>query len=116
MQESFGARHTLICERLEERVQSGAEVFGGKGVQMELLHRRLGHTSQRGLERLVKEQMVRGLEDGIKGDLNMCRVCKMGKASEPPHPRKDPQYRAKEPLELVHTDITGPFRPRAIEG
>ena len=40
----------------------------------------------------------------------------MGKAIEPPHPRKDPQYKAKEPLELVHTDIAGPFRPRAIEG
>ena len=45
MQESFGARPTLICERLKRRVQSGAKVFGGKGVQMELLHRRLGHTS-----------------------------------------------------------------------
>ena len=32
MQESFGARPTLICERFKRRVQSGAEVFGGKGV------------------------------------------------------------------------------------
>ena len=60
MQESFGARPTLICERLEGRVQSGAEVFGGKGVQMELLHRRLGHTCKRGLERLVKDGLGMG--------------------------------------------------------
>ena len=47
------------------------EVLGAKGIQMELLHKRLGHTSQSGMERLVREQMVRGLEEGMKGELGM---------------------------------------------
>lgn len=46
----------------------------------------------------------------------MCWGCKMGKSSEKSHPRKDPEYRAKEPLELLHTDIAGPFKPKALEG
>ena len=92
------------------------EVPGAKGIQMELLHKRLGHTSQSGMERLVREQMVRGLEEGMKGEFGMCRGYKMGKSSEAAHPRKDPAYRAKEQLELVHTDLAGPFKPRAIEG
>lgn len=116
MQETAKARPTLICERLGDAHMVEGEVLGGKGVQMELLHRRLGHTSKSGMERLVREHMVRGLEDGVKGDFGMCRGCKMGKSSEKSHPRKDPAFRAKEPLELVHTDIAGPFKPMSIEG
>ena len=40
----------------------------------------------------------------------------MGKSCENSHPRKYPEYRAKEPLELVHGDIAGPFKSKAIEG
>ena len=53
--------------------------------------------------------MVRGLEGGVKGEFAMCRGCKMGRASDIRHLRKDPEFRAKEPLELIHTDIAGPF-------
>ena len=60
--------------------------------------------------------MARGLEEGVKGEFWMCRGCKMGRSSDTKHPRKDLEYRAKEPLELIHTDIAGPFAPMAIEG
>ena len=60
--------------------------------------------------------MVRGLEEGVKGDFGMCRGCKMGRFSEKKHLRKDPEYLAKVPLELIHTDIASPFQPVAIEG
>ena len=122
MKETVRARPTLICERLKESDEnkggdeSEAEVLGGKGIQMELLHKRLGHTSQSVIDRLVREQMVRGLEEGVKGEFGMCRGCKMGRSSDMKHPRKDPEYRAREQLELIHTDIAGPFVPTAIEG
>ena len=116
MRESLKAKPTLICEALNGPEEMEGEVLGGKGISMELLHRRLGHTSQGGMERLVREQLVRGLEEGIKGDFGMCRGCKLGKSSEKSHPRKAQEYRAKEPLELVHTDIAGPFNPKAIGG
>ena len=92
------------------------EVLGGKGISMELLHKRLRHTSHRGMERQVREKMARGLEEGIKGDIGMCCERTMGRLSENSHPRKDPEFRAKEPLELIHIDIAGPFNPKAIEG
>ena len=122
MKETTRARPTLICERFKEAEENEggdeaeAEVLGGKGIQMELLHRRLGHTSQSVIDRLVREQMVRGLEEGVKGEFGMCRGCKMGRSSDMKHPRKDPEHRAKEQLELIHTDIAGPFVPSAIEG
>ena len=86
MRETSKARPTLICTRLQGADAEGSdmegEVLGGKGVQMELLHKRLGHTSQSVIERLVREQMVRGLEEGVKGEFGMCRGCKMGRCSE----------------------------------
>ena len=118
MKETKRARPTLICSRLKE-VEEGeteAEVLGAKGIQMELLHRRLGHTLQSVIQRLVRDQMVRGLEEGAVREYKMCRGCKMGRSSEKSHPRKDPEFRAKEPLELVHTDIAGPFLPVAMGG
>ena len=52
----------------------------------------------------------------MKGEFGMCRGCQMGKSSEAKHPRKDPKYRATEQLELIHTDIARPFKPKAIGG
>ena len=72
MKETVRTRPTLICERLKEGEENKggdeveAEVLGGKGIQRELLHKRLGHTSQSVIDRLVREQMVRGLEGGAK--------------------------------------------------
>ena len=58
----------------KEDVMEG-EVLWGKGISMELLHKRLGHTSQGEMERLVREQLVRGLEEGIvESTLRKCRL------------------------------------------
>ena len=42
----------------------------------------------------------------------------MGRSSDMKQPRKGQgtEYRAKEQLELIHTDIAEPFVPMAIEG
>ena len=118
MKESAKGKPTLIGRRVEGggRPRRGGEVYGAKGVSMELLHKRLGHTSKSGMERLVREQMVRGLEEGMQGDLGMCRGCQLGRLSEHKHPRKSPAYRASEQLALVHTNLARPFRPAAIGG
>ena len=54
MGETLKARPTLICMRLNENEEVGEELLGGKGIQMELMHKRLGHTSQSVIERLVR--------------------------------------------------------------
>ena len=51
----------------------------------------------------------------MTGEMGMCRGCKIGRSSEKAHPRKDQQYRAKEQLELVHTNIAGPFNPKSVD-
>ena len=85
MKETIRARPTLICERLKETDENEgggeaeAKVLGGKGIQMELLHGRLGHTSQSVINRLVREQMVRGLEGGCEGGVRDVQGLQTGK-------------------------------------
>ena len=50
MRESLKAKPTLICEALNGLEEMEGEVLGGKGISMDLLHRRLGHTSQGGMD------------------------------------------------------------------
>ena len=46
MKETAKARPTLICTRVKEaQEEMEGDILGAKGVQMELLHKRLGHTS-----------------------------------------------------------------------
>ena len=66
MRETAKARPTLTRVDVSEAEMEG-EVLGAKGVHMDLLHRRLGHTSQSVIERLVRDQLVRGLEEGVTG-------------------------------------------------
>ena len=75
MRESARGRPTPIGEvmRKEGDEQKGREVLGAKGISMEILHKRLGHTAKSGLERLIRKRMVRGLVEEVKGDLGVCR-------------------------------------------
>ena len=45
IRETLEARPTLISTRLDENEDMEGEVLGGKEIQLELLHERLGHTS-----------------------------------------------------------------------
>ena len=120
MRETAKARPILIFTRLQGADAEGSdmegEILGGKRVQMELFQKRLGHTSQSVIVRLVREKMVRGLEEGLKGEFGMCRGYEMGGPIEKIHHRKDSEFRANEPPELIHTNIVGLFEPKAIEG
>ena len=62
------------------------------------------------LSRHGKEELVRGLEDGMARELRACRGCELGKPLAKPHPPKGAMYRATKKLELVHVDLVGPMR------
>lgn len=68
-----------------------------------LWHKRLGHISKNRVERLVSD----GILDSIDfTDLNVCVACIKGKQTKD---KKLGAYRATDVLELIHTDICGPF-------
>ena len=61
-------------------------------VDIDLLHRRLGHMGKTAMARLVKEDLVRGMEGGAGGELGICRGCELGKPLAEPHPPKSVLY------------------------
>jgi hypothetical protein len=68
-----------------------------------LWHKRLGHISRERLLRLVKDGILLNLDFS---DLGMCVDCIKGKQIK--HTRKG-ATRSTELLEIIHTDICGPF-------
>ena len=75
-----------------------------------LWHRRLGHISQRRLGRLVSEGIVGPLDFT---DFKTCVECIKGKQT---NKRKLCATRCTKVLELIHTDICGPFPTASWNG
>lgn len=69
-----------------------------------LWHQRLGHISKERIMRLVKNDILPQLDFG---DLNVCIDCIKGKQTK--RIVKKPATRSTQLLELIHTDICGPF-------
>lgn len=79
-----------------------------------LWHQRLGHLSFSQIRKARKYQAVRGLPDIKILDNTICKSCQFGKQTKTNFPEKEGS--ASMPLELVHTDVCGPFRKRTPQG
>ena len=79
--------------------------------QTQLCHLNLGHINLYRIQRLVKSGILPSL---ILKDLPVCESCIEGKITKRPFTTKG--YRVKECLELVHTDVCGPFNVHARGG
>ena len=75
-----------------------------------LWHKRLGHISKQRIQRLVLDEILDPLD---LSDFEVCIECIKGKQT---NIRKLGAERAKDVLELVHTDICGPFPTTSWNG
>lgn len=85
--------------------------------EYKLWHRRLGHIGKSGMEKLLKKDMVDGI-DMKKQSINqgkICEPCLKGKHSRNPFETLD-LPRSSRPLELIHSDVCGPFNPLSWNG
>ena len=76
-----------------------------------LWHLRLGHINLNRIERLVKDGPLKELK---VSSLPVCESCLEGKMTKRSFTTKG--QRAKEPLELVHSDVCGPMNTQARGG
>jgi len=79
-----------------------------------LWHWRLGHLSFSQIRKTCKYQAVRDLPDIKIPDNTICKSCQFGKQTRTNFPEKEGS--ANKPLELIHTDVCGPFRTRTPRG
>ncbi|TXG53906.1 hypothetical protein EZV62_019162 [Acer yangbiense] len=77
-----------------------------------LWHKRFCHLNFNGLKLLKHKNMVKGLSE-IESVADTCEGCIMGKQHRISFPRQS-SWRARAPLELVHTDICGQMRTPSI--
>lgn len=80
--------------------------------ETQLWHSRLGHLSLQNIKLLERYNMLKGIAD-IKGDLDFCEYCIMGKQCRKPF--DGTRKKTKRILERVHTDVCGPF-PETWDG
>ncbi|KAK1440958.1 hypothetical protein QVD17_06793 [Tagetes erecta] len=76
-------------------------------------HRRLGHINFKILNKLVKNNLVRGLPLKDFSVVEKCMACAKGKQHKKPHKLKITNT-ISEPLELLHTDLFGPISFKSI--
>jgi Integrase core domain/GAG-pre-integrase domain len=78
----------------------------------DLWHARLGHVSYHKLKMIAGKSMMKGLlEVEVRTDI-VCAGCQFGKAHQLPFEQS--KFRAKKPLELVHSDVFGPIRQTSV--
>ncbi|KAA0033603.1 Integrase, catalytic core [Cucumis melo var. makuwa] len=85
-----------------------------KNETADLWHARLGHVSYSKLKTIINKFMLKGLPQlDIREDM-VCVGCQYGKAHQ--RPFKEFKFRAKQPLELVHSDVFGLVKQSSISG
>lgn len=77
-------------------------------------HRLLGHVNFKYLNTLCKNQLLNGIPNELDGKFLKCKTCIENKMHNVPF--KNNRYRAKELLEIVHTDVCGPFQNTGFRG
>ncbi|CAG7717892.1 unnamed protein product, partial [Allacma fusca] len=70
-------------------------------------HRALGHVNFFDLRTLCREQAGDGLPDEIPSDYVNCDICDRNKLKKLPF-KKNCRFRARQVMEIVHTDVSGP--------
>eukprot|EP00892_Ulva_mutabilis_P000456 jgi/Ulvmu1/10410/UM062_0005.1 len=84
----------------------------GHAVNTYTWHRRLGHPGERALMAVAAEAQ---LTEVVAGEIvPQCHACKLGNQAREPFVRSS--SRAEKPLDLLHTDVMGPFQVRSWGG
>ncbi|KAG8491216.1 hypothetical protein CXB51_014346 [Gossypium anomalum] len=98
----------LDVSQLEKKAYSSQTESAG------LWHKRLGHVNFKSLDLLHRLGLAKDMTkvEPLEG---ICDVCQLGKQARKPFP-VDQAWRAREKLELVHSDICGPMKTPSLNG
>lgn len=109
----------LYCMDFDFKPQqqnSKAMVTGQVDKQVGLWHLRYGHLGNDNLLKLVKKNLVSGMQiDGAGHERLLCEPCISGKLTRQPFPARQQKHSGR-PLEIVHSDVCGPIDPVSWDG
>ena len=101
-----------VLKIMEDQVNIASEELES---DLFLWHCRLGHLGMDNVIKLANGNMVKGIGHVSSDSKPFCEGCVMGKQHRCPYP-KGISYRAKEPFELIHSDVCGPMSESSIGG
>ena len=76
-------------------------------VDINLLHRCMGHISTNHIQHMVKSGQLQGI-DTLVGTPIFCEACVLGKMKKLPFESQEEPHTTR-PFEMVHTDVGGPI-------
>lgn len=77
----------------------------------------MGHMNERDLKLALKNKSLIGLDYDINSSLEECEICMEGKLSTvPSKPSHNNNARTTYLLEIVHSDVCGPFKQPSRNG
>ncbi|XP_047256021.1 uncharacterized mitochondrial protein AtMg00300-like [Capsicum annuum] len=80
----------------------------------DLWHMRLSRVSYSKIDVMMRKSMLKGLPElEVKTD-TICAGFQYGKAHQFPY--EESKFKAKKPLELIHSDVFGPVKQASIVG
>ena len=91
---------------------SGSGVVYTSTTSASIWHRRLGHMNPRNME-VLRNKKGNGVE--YTGTISGCDICSVTKSKQQAHPKKSTR-KTTRPMQLVYTDLMGPFTPPAKGG
>ena len=80
----------------------------------DIWHKRFGHLSVGGLQKLALEKLVNGFDFDTSKQFNFCETCPKGKQHRTKFSPSN--TRAMEPLGLVHSDLCGKMTKKSLGG
>ncbi|GJT82064.1 putative ribonuclease H-like domain-containing protein [Tanacetum coccineum] len=78
-------------------------------------HRRMGHVNYKNMNKLVKDNLVRGLPPKLFKNDHTCVACCKGKQHKATYKAITAVSSISEPLQLLHMDLFGPTSIRSID-
>ena len=84
-------------------------------LDISLWHRRLAHHDHNSVKHMISKELVTGIEINSKQSPDpICEPCLSGKMNANPFPSSNTC--ASKPLQLIHTDLHGPFKTHTMSG
>jgi len=82
---------------------------------IDIWHERLGHLSESEMKKMLRLNMMEGLDFKLEDHLSFCPVCSIGKQTRQKFIHTD-SVRTKEIGDVIHSDVCGPITPLSIGG
>ena len=108
-------RVKLDC-RLAPRSPTAPAAIFTTSISMDVLHRRLGHSGNPAIKRLLAEGMVHGIQVTKGTEVEPCDAYQLGKLTRPPNPPSPFLHNTTKPLQVVVMDLAGPVKPKNLGG